>query len=278
MRKISWVPIIAILLSVVLGGCSSKTVGASQSATSSAAAPSITAATSASAAVSPKASDNKTSPKPSASTEPSKSAQATASGAAAQATVTYDAATVKYFGGDVDAALKNMRPMLLTAAATEVVFKTDLFYAPELQKGNDFAWNMMYRYINTYCFNDTNVKKVKGDLIISSEVMKGYFTTLFADFDGSLPNIPSNLTKFVKYDADAAAYTVSEASGDEYATTLKELTLSKAASATDPTMTAVLTFDVTTPADGKSVGTVSIEVLPSSNAYKFTIQSVSMAG
>lgn len=192
--------------------------------------------------------------------------------------LTFDEATSRFFGGDVNAALKTLRPLLDAAAATEKVLDVSLFYSGDLPKDGGFAWNMMFRYINIYCVHDKNITAKDGNLIIPAAVMKGYFNTAFSGFQGALPDIPSDLASFLKLDKSTGAYTMAAAGGDEYAYRLKSISLSKAESAAKTDMSATLTLEISTPADGKTAGSVNIEVKPNAaSQYRFSIQSVSPA-
>jgi hypothetical protein len=109
--------------------------------------------------------------------------------------------------------------------------------------------------------------------------MKGYFNTAFTDFEGSLPTIPSDMANAVTLDQGTGAYIVQEAAGGGYAYKLKDISLSRASSAADPTMSATLSIEVSTPIDGEVFANVNIEVKPNNKSdYQYSVQSASLSG
>ncbi len=190
--------------------------------------------------------------------------------------IEFDAAINSYFDGDVEAALTKMEPLLTTASFAEYTYKT-----PFISSGSaldpTFSWYTIFWLLNTDDYKDSAVsRKSDGTFELTPATMKKVFASTFVAFSGTLPQVPSDLTGIITLDKNGN-YLISVANGETITYQLKNITISKANSAADPTQSATLTIDVLD-TDNKVLATVYIEVCHNKNSvFRYSIQSAEKA-
>lgn len=81
----------------------------------------------------------------------------------------------------------------MSAAKAEYFYKNE-FISIEDPLNSDFAWIMIYNILNIDEYKNTDIKqKEDGSLIVSSSLMKNYFTSAFLIFQESCRKYQLNI-------------------------------------------------------------------------------------
>ncbi|GEM_PF-3531716 len=185
----------------------------------------------------------------------------------------FDAGVKQFFGTDVDSTLSKIEPLLISAGRAEKAYKTQFISYGEPLEPN-VAWSIVHTLLNTYEYKNSEVsQKSDGTLVVTAKGMKEIFSTAFIDFSGEIPKIPSDYDDMITLDKNGN-YNISRSDGDELDFQLKNITISKANSATDPTQSATIIMDVLS-SEGDKLTTVAVEVRHNINStFLYSIQSV----
>lgn len=187
--------------------------------------------------------------------------------------LTFDDATKNYFNGDVAAALTKMEPLLLSAVRAEYSYKK-LFISSGDALDSDISWAVVYNLLNSYGYTNSLITtKSDGSLVVQPEGMKEVFITTFANFSGAqgLPKLSKDFSGMITLDKDGI-YNISRSDAPELKFTLKNISLSKANSAVDPTQSATLTIELL---DDDKLFNVDVEIVHDDHSYfDYSIQSI----
>lgn len=176
-----------------------------------------------------------------------------------------------YFDGDAVKAIKKMEPMLMSAARS---VRKDM--GTVILSGNEnseFQWYIVQGLIAAYGGDATNT--TENYVIMNLDMVAKYFNSCFADFKLPVPDLPQGFS--TTFDSETSDYKVPSLDVPETYFTVKGITLSKASSATDPTMSATILVELSDPAtEGNPVyGTAEVEVVKNSDSiYGYSLQSL----
>lgn len=172
-----------------------------------------------------------------------------------------------FLGSDIKGALKNLAP-LVEPVAYSASFYTDGF---DGKPGDEFAWSTIYTMLNGYTGDsDKNVKKQDdGSLVLTADVMKGYFADSFSAYaDAAVPAVYKDYTDVVKYDAKTQAYTILRADGEERYAVTGDAALGK------NNDTIIVSVAINDGSDAL-MGTAEVELVPSGTSrFAFTVKAV----
>ncbi|WP_312653904.1 hypothetical protein [Aminipila sp.] len=176
-----------------------------------------------------------------------------------------------YFDGDAVKAIKKMEPMLMSAARSA---RKDM--GTVILSGNDNVesqWYIVQGLIAAYGGDATNT--TENYVIMNLDMVAKYFNSCFADFKLPVPDLPQGFS--TTFDSETSDYKVPCLDVPETYFTVKGITLSKANSSTDPTMSATIAVELSDPAtEGNPVyGTAEVEVVKNPDSiYGYSIQSL----
>lgn len=179
-----------------------------------------------------------------------------------------------YFDGDAVKAIQKMEPILMSAARS---VRKDM--GTVILSGNDneeFQWYIVQGLIAAYGGDATNT--TENYVIINLDMVAKYFNSSFANFELPVPNLPKDFSTTL--DSETSDYKVPCLDVPQTYFTVKDITLSKANSATDPTMSATIIVELSDPeTEGNPVyGTAEVEVVKNSDSiYGYSIQSLTYA-
>ncbi|MFT3950990.1 MAG: hypothetical protein QM689_03405 [Oscillospiraceae bacterium] len=165
--------------------------------------------------------------------------------------------TDAFFGKDTKEVLKSLDPLIVSAATAQYQLGYDFYDGSE--NADTFAWAVIYSYIDRFS-DPIGGAKWNSDqtLTVSGDTMTKYFTTAFSAFEAPVPEISAD--SMISYDSAAKIYTVTYGDSEVVSFELTKISLSKANSAADPTMSATLAIEIQNP-DGDAIGTVDVEVV-----------------
>ncbi|WP_312354266.1 hypothetical protein [Aminipila sp.] len=177
----------------------------------------------------------------------------------------------RYFNGDARKAIKNMEPMLMSAArAVRPDMGTVMVAGNE---NSDYQWHIIQGLIAAYGVDTTN--KTESYVTMNLDMVAKYFISCFADFKLPVPDLPEEFSTTL--DSETSEYKIPVLDVPFTYFTVKEITLSKASSAADPTMSATISIELSDPAEkGKpAYGTAEVEVVKNPNSvYGYSLQSI----
>nr|WP_315023177.1 hypothetical protein [uncultured Aminipila sp.] len=176
-----------------------------------------------------------------------------------------------YFDGDAVKSIRKMEPMIMSAARS---VRKDM--GTVILSGNDneeFQWYIIQGLIAAYGGDATNT--TENYVIMNLDMVAKYFNSCFADFKLPIPDLPQGFS--TTFDSETSDYKVPCLDVPQTYFTVKGITLSKANSATDPTMSATIIVELSDPAtEGNPVyGTAEVEVVKNLDSiYGYSIQSL----
>jgi len=142
----------------------------------------------------------------------------------------------EYFGGDTNAAVEKMSPMLLAAA--QAAYAVDDMMFGEI--GPVSKWAVIYQYLNAYGDADYE-RQEDGTLVVGEKDM----LSLFRDFFGADAVLPELQTSYdISYDAAGAQYLVGRSDFGDVSFAMTDLALSNQAAFITLTADSAAQFDV----------------------------------
>jgi hypothetical protein len=174
-----------------------------------------------------------------------------------------------YFSTDI--ALDKLQPVLFSAVSAEENSGVS-FFADAEPVNSTFEWQAVYGLINDFEFGRDGVKQVNGNIIVLSNVMKGFFTDELGM--AAIPDLPVSLSQLISFDKISGKYTLISADGGGSVFVLRDIVLSKPAAANDPTKNAEVWIDIQDNS-GKTVKTVVTELIHSDlSSYHYAVMNV----
>ncbi|MHC1721691.1 MAG: hypothetical protein AB9836_00655 [Aminipila sp.] len=177
----------------------------------------------------------------------------------------------RYFDGDAVKSIKKMEPLIMSAARS---VRKDM--GTVILSGNEnseFQWYIIQGLIAAYGADTTNTS---GNYVtMNLDMVAKYFNSSFADFQLPIPDLPQDFS--TTFNSETSDYKVPCLDVPQTYFTVKGITLSKANSATNSTMSATIIVDLSDPeTEGNPVyGAAEVEVVKNSDSiYGYSLQSL----
>lgn len=185
-----------------------------------------------------------------------------------------DGSVNSYFDGNAVKAVKKMEPMLMSAARS--VTKDMGTVTLSGNENSEFQWYIIQGLIAAYGGDDTN--KTQDNVTMNLDMVAKYFISCFADFKLPVPDLPKDFA--TTFDSETSDYKVPRLDVPLTYFNVKNITLSKAASASDSKISASIVIELSDPEkEGNPVyGTAEVEVVKNPDSiYGYSLQSLTYA-